>query len=173
MAEVFHTKLYLKENINLRRIDMQKKIFTILVFLTIFFPVFIVIVWTCWTWLGPSNRDSVIPLSGNYVYVDHDICLKDKDGTLHLAVPDDVCNYMYDNQYIIALQRPSFMRADYFWMLDQSVNSDSIESLKRMCYELIDCYWIVDVSQGKTIGPLSRTKFEEQCVSMKITISMK
>ena len=116
-----------------------------------------------WYWLAPVNRDSPITLRGNYVYVDGNICMTDDDGSLHLVIPDDVCNYMYDENYIIAYQRPSFVRADYFWSFDNTVDKDSIKSLKNLCYRLKDCYWIIDIRSDSVIGPLDKKTFDYNC----------
>ena len=125
-----------------------------------------------WYWLAPVNRDSPITLRGNYVYVDGDICMTDDDGSLHLVIPDDVCNYMYDENYVIAHQRPSFIRADYFWTFDKSIDSDSINKLKNKCYEIKDCYWIIRLRDNHIIGPLDKKEFEKKCAIMKVTIEL-
>ena len=123
----------------------------------------IVFIGGLWIWLDPQNRDSPLSLTGNYVYVDCDICMTDDDGSLHLVIPDDVCNYMYDENYIIAFQRPSFVRAEYFWTFDNTVDKDSIKSLKNLSYRLKECYWIVNIRNDSVLGPLDKKTFDYNC----------
>jgi hypothetical protein len=125
-----------------------------------------------WYWLDPVNRDSPITLGGNYVYVDGDICMTDDDGSLHLVIPDDVRNYMYDENYIIAYQRPSLVRADYFWSFDNTVDKDSIKSLKNLCYRLKDCYWIICKDNDSVLGPMSYNDYKQKCKKLDVKIKL-
>ena len=149
---------------------MKYIIYAISVFLTII--VLFALATGVWLWNNSADRDSLIVLAGKYVYVDHDICMMDEDESLRLIIPDDVCNYMYDENYVIAHQRPSFVRADYFWTFDKSIDSDSINTLKNKCYEIKDCYWIIRLRDNHIIGPLDKKEFEKKCAIMKVTIEL-
>lgn len=141
---------------------------TILAIITIL----VIIVVGLWFWLNPVNRDSPIYLVGNYVFVDCDICKANDNGSLHIVIPGEVCDYMYDENYIIAYQRPSFVRADYFWKYDNTIDKDSILSLKKECKEIKDCYWIINVQNDSVIGPMDKKMFEYKCSVMGMKIKM-
>lgn len=123
-----------------------------------------------WLWLDPVNRDSPINLVGNYVFVDRDICKANDDGSLNIVIPDEVCDYMYDDNYIIVYQRPSFIRADYFWEYTNTVDKDSILSIKNKCKEVKDCFWIINVRNDSVIGPMDKKLFEYKCSVMGVKI---
>ena len=143
---------------------------TIVILATI--AIIVIVSISLWFWLDPVNRDSPISLAGDNVYVDCDICKTEDDGSLHLVIPDDVCNYMHDENYIIAYQRPSFVRADYFWTFDNTVDKDSIKNLKELSYRLKDCYWIIVVRNDSVLGPLDKKTFDYNCSVLGVKIIM-
>lgn len=118
----------------------------------------------------PDDLD-VLHLSSNYVFNESEICINDSNG-LRIVIPDNVINYMYDDDYIIAKQIPLFMRADYYWAFDSSSSKDSLNALKRKCYDMKECYWIISTCDNKIIGPLTESDFDAKCKEMKITIKM-
>ena len=145
--------------------------FLTIVILSIITIIVIVLV-SLWFWLDPVNRDSPINLVGNYVFVDCDICKENDDGSLYIVIPDEVCDYMYDENYIIAYQRPSFVRADCFWEYDNTIDKDSILSVKNECNKIKDCYWIIDVRKNSVIGPMDKRLFEHKCSIIGIKIKL-
>ena len=44
------------------------------------------------------------------------------------------------------------MAHQHFWMLDKTIDSDSIEALKKQCFALKGCYWITVVSDNHVLG---------------------
>ncbi len=96
--------------------------------------------------------------------------MTDDDGSLRLVIPDDVCNYMFDENYIIVYQRPSFIRADFFWTFDNMVDKDSIKSLKNLCYRLKECYWIINVQSNSVMGPMDKNTFNYKCSFMGVKL---
>jgi len=79
---------------------------------------------------------------------------------------------MHDENYIIAYQRPSFVRADYYWEFDNTLDKDSIRLLKAKCNEIKECYWIINVQNDSVIGPMDKRMFEYKCSVMRVKIKM-
>lgn len=134
------------------------------------FTIIIFFIFGCYFLLMPLDDIDVLELSGHYVYVETEICSKDNNGNIELVVPDYVVNYMYNDEYIIAKQHPSFVRANFYWKT--SIDRDSIRMLKEKCYEMKDCYWIIIVSENIVFGPMSEQDFNKKCKEMNITIKM-
>lgn len=109
-------------------------------------------------------------LGEGYVYVDHDICKLDSVNNLTLVIPDIVTNYMYDDSVIIVRQNPSFVRAAYYWTDERKYAKDSVLKIKRTCYEIGDCFWIIQKQKDIIIGPLSKSEYERYCSELNINL---
>lgn len=124
-------------------------------------------------------HDSHSNLGDSYVY-DSRCIYKNGDKWL---IPDQVLNYEYDKNYIIAYQKPdsAYFREfyiDYYKSIPDSTlwpsleETDSLEALLDSMLEIKDCYWIIRKADCKLYGPMTETDFYRECRKMKITIMM-
>lgn len=125
-----------------------------------------------WFCLIPRSSSPYTDLGNRYVYVDHDICVLDSSGGLTLIVPDVVDDYMYDEKYVLAHQKPVFIRADYYWEYGKDYDKDSINQIKRLCKDLKDCYWIICKKDHSVFGPMSYNEYEQKCKVLDVRIKL-
>lgn len=120
----------------------------------------------------PYEELETISLGGNYVFNEDVICKIDKDKNLHLAIPDHIENYNYNDNYIVVRQLPAFVIADYYWLGLSSVEKDSINKIVQKCKNIGTCFWIIDKNKDKTIGPLTKQEYKLMCNSLHISLSL-
>lgn len=127
-------------------------------------------------------HDSYANLGDSYIYESGriDRIINEETGTLNILIPDQVLNYEYDDNYIIAYQVPDSAIIYEFdidsYRRDTTSQSqekaDSMEALLDKMLIIRDCYWIIRKADCKRYGPMTETDFYRECRKMKITIMM-
>lgn len=126
-------------------------------------------------------HDCYLELGDSYVY-DNRIIYLQTDGYYEELVPDQVLNFDYDKDYIIAYQKPdSAYYREYRIDIckefsDSTIRSleklDSLEVLLDSMLYIQDCYWIIRKKDTKVYGPMTKSDFYKKCKKMNITIKM-
>ena len=99
---------------------------------------------------------------------------------MNILIPDDVINFAYDKNYIIAYQIPdSAIYREYYIDIyknfaDSTIRSqettDSLETLLDSMLSIKHCYWIICKKDAKVHGPMSKSAFNRRCKKMNIDL---
>ncbi len=126
-------------------------------------------------------HDAYLNLGDSYVYDSRRIHKQIGRGYKTL-IPDQVLNFEYDKNYIIAYQIPdsAFYREFYIDIYkefsDSTIRSqkttDSLEVLLDSMLSIEHCYWIIHKKDCKVYGPMTESDFNRKCKKMNITIQM-
>lgn len=103
-------------------------------------------------------------------------------GTMTILVPDQVLNYEFDDNYIIAYQIPdsAYYREYYINAYkeysDSTIHSqettDSLKTLLDKMLSIQDCYWIIRKQDDKVFGPMAESDFNRMCKELNVSIKM-
>lgn len=105
-----------------------------------------------------------VEMGGGYVY--HEDIKAILSETNNPEIPSVVESYSYNDNYIIAKQKPSVYADEIF------IYSDSF-SVNRYTLGLdTSYYWIIQKETGDIFGPLLKCKFEHICDSLHVKLKL-
>ena len=118
-----------------------------------------------------SCHDSYSEIGDNYIYMNSIIFEQNEETkALEIAVPAQVLNYMFDDDYIIAYQIPDRqIFNDYLEYRPKNIIDSLERQYGKMC-EIHDCYWIVRIKDKRVFGPMTKKDFEGKCRDMRVKI---
>lgn len=123
-----------------------------------------------------SCHDSYRRLGDNYVYMNRIIAKAEPQKsyeTLHFLITEQVLNYNYDNDYIVAYQIPDF---DEYWesLVESSpeTQKDSLRNLATLMNNIHDCYWIIRKKDCKIWGPMTKNDFNAKCHEIGVLVEL-
>ncbi|WP_139261375.1 DUF3997 domain-containing protein [Xylanibacter ruminicola] len=127
-------------------------------------------------------HDSYFELGDSYIYESGRINKLMDKGTITILVPDQVLNYEFDDNYVIAYQKPdsAYYREYYINAFKENSDStirsqkmtDSLETLLKKMLSVPDCYWIIRKQDAKVFGPMSESDFNRMCKKLNVLIKM-
>ena len=127
-------------------------------------------------------HDSYFELGDSYIYENGRIDKLMVKGTMTILVPDQVLNYEFDDNYIIAYQIPdsAYYREYYINAYkeysDSTIHSqettDSLKTLLDKMLSIQDCYWIIRKQDDKVFGPMAESDFNRMCKELNVSIKM-
>ena len=118
-----------------------------------------------------SCHDSYSEIGDNYIYMNSIIFEQNEETkALEIAVPAQVLNYMFDDDYIIAYQIPDRqIFNDYLEYRPKNIIDSLERQYGKMC-EIHDCYWIVRIKDKRVFGPMTKKDYEGKCRDMRVKI---
>lgn len=120
-----------------------------------------------------SCHGDYVEFGDDYVYVNGCIAKEDpKSSALDILVYVQVLNSAWDDDYIIAYQKPDRgVFEEYIEGLPQK-EIDSLEHLYDRMHEIHNCYWIIRKKDKRVFGPMTKKDFEIKCRRMGVSIKL-
>ena len=127
-------------------------------------------------------HDSYWDLGDSYLYENGRInkYIDEKKGSMSILIPEDVLNFAFDEDHIIAYQIPDSVIYREFYIdiykdfSDPTIRSqkttDSLEILLDSMLSIKHCYWIIQKKDCKVYGPMTESDFNRKCKKTKITL---
>lgn len=114
-------------------------------------------------------------LGDDYVFVEGSIakrCGHNKYKYLETLIVEQVLNFNYDEDFIIAYQIPDRDYLNFVREFKTKREIDSLDNLYTAMETIHYCYWIIQKKNTNIIGPMNKEKFEDKCKEMNIKIRM-
>ena len=117
-------------------------------------------------------------LGKNYVYCNRIIARTEMHGKselLFFLITEQVLNYNFNRDYIIAYQIPDTNYLGSRDLLKARMTEEQRDSLDRQFEEMLrihDCYWIIRKEDCKVFGPMTKHDFDMICQELVVGIML-